>query len=159
MSARGGQSAKRGGSNSAERGDEETVVGEPLAIRGAVLGADVSRSRSPVIHQAAFRALGIPGDYLARSVSARGFRQVVAALAADGYRYVNVTIPHKGLAAALATTRSAAVGEKSSFPARRLIVISQTEAALTSTRLPASSIIARAPGLSAAWPLSHQRKT
>jgi shikimate dehydrogenase len=108
VSVRGGKSAKRSDDKNARRGGTRTRR-EPAPIRGAVLGADVSHSRSPVIHEAAFRALGIQGNYLARSVSARGFRQVVAALAADGYRYVNVTIPHKGLAAALATTRSAAV--------------------------------------------------
>ena len=35
-------------------------------IRAAVLGADVSKSRSPAIHNAAFRALGIEGEYVAR---------------------------------------------------------------------------------------------
>ncbi len=78
-------------------------------IRGAVLGADVSRSRSPAIHNAAFGALGIDGDYVARSVTARGFRALVNKLAAEGYRYLNVTIPHKGLAAGMATSQSAAV--------------------------------------------------
>jgi shikimate dehydrogenase len=79
------------------------------AIRAAVLGADVSRSRSPAIHEAAFRALGIEGTYAARSVTARGFRRLVNTLAGDGYRYLNVTIPHKGLAADMATSQSAAV--------------------------------------------------
>ena len=40
-------------------------------IRAAVLGADVSKSRSPAIHNAAFRALGIEGEYVAHSVDAR----------------------------------------------------------------------------------------
>ena len=78
-------------------------------VRAAVLGADVSRSRSPAIHEAAFRALGIEGSYVAHSVTARGFRRLVNALAGDGYRYLNVTIPHKGLAAEMATSQSAAV--------------------------------------------------
>jgi shikimate dehydrogenase len=83
--------------------------GAAVPVRAAVLGADVSRSRSPAIHQAAFRALGIEGSYEAHSVNARGFRNLVRSLARDGYRYVNVTIPHKNAAAAMATTRSAAV--------------------------------------------------
>jgi shikimate dehydrogenase len=46
-------------------------------IRAAVLGADVSKSRSPAIHNAAFRALGIEGEYVALSVEARRFRALV----------------------------------------------------------------------------------
>jgi shikimate dehydrogenase len=74
-------------------------------IRAAVLGADVSKSRSPAIHNAAFRALGIDGEYVALSVDARRFRPLVAKLRADGYRYLNVTIPHKLAAARLAKRR------------------------------------------------------
>jgi shikimate dehydrogenase len=71
-------------------------------IRAAVLGSDVSRSRSPAIHNAAFKALGIDGEYVAHSVDAAGFGPLVGKLRADGYRYLNVTIPHKDAAAALA---------------------------------------------------------
>jgi shikimate dehydrogenase len=71
-------------------------------IRAAVLGSDVSKSRSPAIHNAAFRALGIDGEYVARSVDAAGFPALVRQLRADGYRYLNVTIPHKEAAAQLA---------------------------------------------------------
>jgi shikimate dehydrogenase len=74
-------------------------------IRAAVLGADVSKSRSPSIHRAAFRALGLRGTYEALSVDASGFAALVADLRDRGYRYLNVTIPHKRAAAALADTR------------------------------------------------------
>ncbi len=74
-------------------------------IRAAVLGADVSKSRSPAIHRAAFRALGVRGSYEALSVDAADFGALVGDLRARGYRYVNVTIPHKRAAAALARTR------------------------------------------------------
>ncbi|HET6281425.1 MAG TPA: shikimate dehydrogenase, partial [Polyangia bacterium] len=53
-------------------------------IRAAVLGADVSKSRSPAIHEAAFRALGVEGSYVALSVDARGFRRLVASLRQQG---------------------------------------------------------------------------
>ena len=79
------------------------------AIRATVLGADVSRSRSPHIHNAAFAALGVQGMYDAVSVTGPNFRKTVRALFAQGHRYVNVTIPHKRLAAALADKCSAAV--------------------------------------------------
>ena len=78
-------------------------------IQAAVLGANVSKSRSPAIHEAAYRALRIEGRYQALSVDASGFEALVTRLRADGFRYVNVTIPHKAAAAALATSASAAV--------------------------------------------------
>jgi shikimate dehydrogenase len=71
-------------------------------ILAAVLGADVSKSRSPAIHNAAFRALKIDGEYIAVSVEARRFKHLVAELRVAGYRYLNVTIPHKVAAAKLA---------------------------------------------------------
>lgn len=78
-------------------------------IRAAVLGADVSKSRSPAIHRAAYRALGIEGTFEAISVPTDAFVSRVLDLASQGYAYVNVTIPHKAQAASLATTRSAFV--------------------------------------------------
>ena len=74
-------------------------------IRAAVLGADVSKSRSPAIHRAAFRALGVRGTYEALSVEAAGFDALVATLRARGFRYLNVTIPYKHAADALADAR------------------------------------------------------
>jgi len=74
-------------------------------IRAAVLGADVSKSRSPAIHNAAFRALGIDGTYGAVSVAPEGFAALVADLRAQGYRYLNVTIPHKAAAHDLSEAR------------------------------------------------------
>lgn len=78
-------------------------------IRAAVLGADVSKSRSPAIHNAAYRVLGLEGRYEAISVEAAQFEAAVADLGARGFQYLNVTIPHKAAAAALGTTRSAMV--------------------------------------------------
>ena len=78
-------------------------------ILAAVLGSDVSKSRSPSIHHAAYKALGIEGRFEALSVDAAGFAPLVADLGHRGYRYLSVTIPHKAAAAALATTRSATV--------------------------------------------------
>jgi shikimate dehydrogenase len=75
-------------------------------IRGAVLGSDVSRSRSPAIHAAAFRALGREGEYHAFSVDPGGFPALVRRLASEGYDYLNVTIPHKRAAARLADSVS-----------------------------------------------------
>jgi shikimate dehydrogenase len=78
-------------------------------IRAAVLGADVSKSRSPAIHNAAYRVLGLEGRYEAISVEPAEFAVTVAELGTRGFQYLNVTIPHKAAAAALGTTRSAMV--------------------------------------------------
>jgi shikimate dehydrogenase len=78
-------------------------------IRGAVLGADVSRSRSPAIHTAAYRALGLTGSYQAFSVDSAGFPRLVRSLGKDGYDYLNVTIPHKRSAARLASSAAPVV--------------------------------------------------
>jgi shikimate dehydrogenase len=74
-------------------------------IRAAVLGADVSKSRSPAIHNAAYKAMGVEGEYGAKSVEAPKFTELVRRLRAEGYRYLNVTIPHKAAAADLADAR------------------------------------------------------
>jgi shikimate dehydrogenase len=75
-----------------------------MTIKAAVLGTDVSKSRSPAIHNAAFRALDIDGEYGAISVAPEQFDALVADLRAQGYRYLNVTIPHKAAAFSLAST-------------------------------------------------------
>jgi shikimate dehydrogenase len=75
-------------------------------IRGAVLGDNVSKSRSPAIHQAAFRALGLRGAYDRHNVDAQGFRRLVERLGNEGYDYLNVTIPHKRAAAELCDSAS-----------------------------------------------------
>ncbi|HEY0715189.1 MAG TPA: hypothetical protein VGF45_21090, partial [Polyangia bacterium] len=78
-------------------------------IRAAVLGANVSKSRSPAIHNAAYKALTVDGQFEAISVDAAGFRGLVKRLGREGYAYVNVTIPHKRAAALLADRQSALV--------------------------------------------------
>jgi shikimate dehydrogenase len=75
-------------------------------IRGAVIGGNVSKSRSPAIHAAAFKSLGVEGSYDRHDADAAGFRRLVARLGAEGYAYLNVTIPHKRAAADLADSAS-----------------------------------------------------
>jgi shikimate dehydrogenase len=83
------------------------VTKKSVQVIGAVLGADVSKSRSPAIHEAAFRALGLSGRYVAQSIEpdAKKFRALVQQLRANGLRYLNITIPHKIRAAKLANKR------------------------------------------------------
>jgi shikimate dehydrogenase len=77
-------------------------------IRLGVLGWPVSHSRSPAMQNAALRAAGL-GDgwhYQRLPVPPEIFSETVLGLPAAGFHGVNVTIPHKEAALALATTAS-----------------------------------------------------
>jgi shikimate dehydrogenase len=76
--------------------------------RLAVLGWPVAHSRSPAMQTAALRALGLDREYAyeAIAVAPEAFAETVRRLAGDGFTGVNVTIPHKEAALALATERS-----------------------------------------------------
>lgn len=61
----------------------------------AILGDPVAHSRSPAMHNAAFRALDLPWQYVAHRVASRDLKAAVEAIRALGYRGANVTVPHK----------------------------------------------------------------
>jgi shikimate dehydrogenase len=61
----------------------------------AVLGWPVEHSLSPVIHNAAFDALGLDWTYVALPVADGGVPEAVAGLVALGFAGANVTMPHK----------------------------------------------------------------
>lgn len=69
--------------------------------RLAVLGDPISHSRSPDIQNAALTALSLDGEYVARRVDGPEMERVVAELRAGDLDGVNVTMPLKGVAAAL----------------------------------------------------------
>ena len=75
----------------------------------AVLGHPVSHSRSPAMQNAALQALGL-GDWSYRAIDAApdAFEMTVRELAALGYTGINVTVPHKEAALALADEASEA---------------------------------------------------
>ncbi|MEO7197457.1 MAG: shikimate dehydrogenase [Solirubrobacterales bacterium] len=112
--------------------------------RLAVLGQPIGHSLSPVMHAAAFEALGI-GDrwtYEAIELAPEDFGRGVRRLRVDGYLGANVTVPHKRRALELAddaTEAARAIG-----------------AANTLTFSPAGIRAANtdAPGLLAALPTS-----
>lgn len=81
--------------------------------RLAVLGQPISHSLSPAMHSAAFAALGIADawTYVAIELSPADFAAGVQRLASEDYVGVNVTIPHKESALALAGEASAAARE------------------------------------------------
>jgi len=61
----------------------------------ALLGHPVSHSRSPQIHNAAFRERGLDLVYLAFDVLSDDLEAAVQGLKAVGFRGANVTVPHK----------------------------------------------------------------
>jgi shikimate dehydrogenase len=114
-----------------------------------VAGWPVAHSRSPAMHNAALAAAGLDGwRYLKLPLPPERFAEVVRALPAAGFRGLNVTIPHKEAALALAgeaTDTARAVG-----------------AANTLTFLPSGAIHADntdVPGLLEALPVDPAGRT
>lgn len=71
--------------------------------RLAVLGHPIAHSRSPAMQNAALADLGLgEWEYEAIDVSPEEFESLVRALPSDGYAGVNVTVPHKEAALAVA---------------------------------------------------------
>jgi shikimate dehydrogenase len=69
-------------------------------VRGAsrtagVIGWPVARSLSPVIHNAAFAAMGLDWVYVPLPVAPGALAEALAGLAALGFAGANVTMPHK----------------------------------------------------------------
>lgn len=66
-----------------------------MTKRVALLGHPVGHSRSPAMHNAAFRELGLDWRYESLDVEPERFAEVLAALPGQGFVGANVTIPHK----------------------------------------------------------------
>lgn len=85
-----------------------------MTALAGVVGFPVAHSRSPAIHNAAYRALGLDWRYVKLPVPCGELlAETVRALPGSGYRGVNVTIPHKLAAlelAGAATPAAAAIG-------------------------------------------------
>jgi shikimate dehydrogenase len=64
-------------------------------LRFAVIGDPVAHSKSPRMHAAAYRALGLPHTYEAIRVAEADVGRIVAALRAGDFAGLNVTVPHK----------------------------------------------------------------
>jgi shikimate dehydrogenase len=80
--------------------------------RLGVLGWPVAHSRSPAMHTAALRAVGLADwSYQRLPVPPELFAQTTRALGAAGFAGANVTIPHKQAALALADRASVAARE------------------------------------------------
>ena len=73
-----------------------------MVIKAGVLGYPIGQSLSPFIHGRWFENAGLNGTYEAIAVLPEEFAARVQELAAAGWRGVNVTIPHKAAALAIA---------------------------------------------------------
>ena len=71
-------------------------------LRFVLLGDPVAHSRSPAIHAAALRAARVAGTYEARRVDAEGVASAAEEIRSGDLDGANVTMPHKGAAAAAA---------------------------------------------------------
>ena len=70
--------------------------------RFAVIGDPVAHSRSPAMHAAAYRALGLGHTYEAVRVAAADLPHILEDLRRGAFDGLNVTVPHKERALALA---------------------------------------------------------
>ena len=75
-------------------------------MRYAVVGDPVEHSRSPAIHNAAFKACGVDAEFGFMHVPVDGFDQVTLALRSGRLDGVSVTMPHKRNAFEVADQRS-----------------------------------------------------
>jgi len=117
-------------------------VGERTRL--GVIGWPVAHSRSPQIHNAALAAIGLEGwRYQLLPLPPEVMPETVRALAAAGFRGVNVTIPHKEAALALAaeaTSSARAIGAANTllFRAPGQIIAENTDAPALIATLPVS---------------------
>lgn len=64
-------------------------------LRFAVLGSPIAHSKSPAMHMAAYRALGLPHTYEKIETTADQLADRVEALRRGDFAGLNVTVPHK----------------------------------------------------------------
>lgn len=118
--------------------------------RFAVVGDPVAHSRSPAMHVAAYRALGLPHTYEATRATVDDLTRIVEALRSGEYDGLNVTVPHKERVLALVDELDAsakAVGAANTLvrsPAGRIIAHNTDAPALADE-------LRRLRGLDGAW--------
>ena len=87
----------------ARRAERRQGAAAEVLTRLGVAGWPVAHSRSPAMHNAALAAAGLHDwRYLKLPLPPERFAETVRALPAAGFRGINVTIPHKEAALALA---------------------------------------------------------
>ncbi len=91
-------------SEPAAEGRRSRVRGDSRVV--GVIGWPVRHSLSPVIHNAAFEAVGLPWIYVPLPVPPGRVRAAIEGLRVLGFAGANVTMPHKTEVAELVTERS-----------------------------------------------------
>jgi shikimate dehydrogenase len=107
-------------------------------LQFAVLGDPVAHSRSPAIHNAALRELGIEGSYEARRADHDGLHRAVDELRTGALAGINITMPLKEAAAAAADTLSpgaAIAGSVNTMGLRDGVVEGETTDAVAMTSI------------------------
>ena len=79
-----------------------------MTVKAGIVGWPVMQSLSPVLHGYWLKQLGIDGEMLRTPAQPDEFRDVIARLRGEGFAGVNVTVPHKEAAFALADRVDAA---------------------------------------------------
>ncbi len=82
--------------------------GAPDVPVAGVVGWPIAHSKSPALHAAWLKHLGLPGHYVPLALDPVHARGALVGLSRSGLRGVNVTVPHKALALELADTASSA---------------------------------------------------
>ncbi|AIQ11987.1 shikimate dehydrogenase [Paenibacillus durus] len=73
----------------------ETWSSASGSILLGVIGCPILQSKSPVMHNAGLKALGIPGAYVPLHVNPDKVGETIQAIRTLNFRGINVTIPHK----------------------------------------------------------------
>ncbi len=79
-----------------------------MTLRAGIVGWPVAHSLSPVLHGHWLKEHGIDGTYDRIPAAPGDFAATIARLRAEGFQGVNVTVPHKEAAFALANAKSPA---------------------------------------------------
>ena len=112
------------------RGGRSTITGRTRVV--AVIGDPVSHSRSPSIHNAAFRALDLDFVYVALRITPTDLPRAISGIRALRIAGLNVTVPHKERIVALVdrvTPRARAIGAVNAvFRSGRELVGDNTDA-------------------------------
>jgi shikimate dehydrogenase len=82
-----------------------------MTLKAGIVGWPVTHSLSPVLHGYWLKEHGIDGEMLRVPAPPEEFSNVIARLRAEGFQGVNVTVPHKEAAFALAQKRDPAALE------------------------------------------------